>query len=274
MARRRGLRSEVLLSLALLMGTAILVLGALLLGDARIPRASAARARGPLAARRRALAAAAASGERAGDALVVGGRRGRASRRAARAPARSTRRRGSWRPRRVRRDGRCCARGGPGRRFDSRRPSGPRKWRWRGCRRSRRPACSRACCSARSASSRASAPTSCAGAWCCPLEQLAGAARAIGAGELGARAPVEGTREIAEVAQAFNAMTEALARRSEALEKAVADLRESNRAAARDARRAGSCGAPRRGRAARRGRRARGREPDGRAARLHRSRGP
>jgi len=61
-----------------------------------------------------------------------------------------------------------------------------------------------------------------------PLEQLAGAARAIGAGELGARAPIEGTREIAEVAQAFNAMGEALARRSEALEKAVADLRESN----------------------------------------------
>jgi len=61
-----------------------------------------------------------------------------------------------------------------------------------------------------------------------PLEQLAGAARAIGAGEFGARAPVVGTREIAEVAQAFNAMTEALARRSEALEKAVAELRESN----------------------------------------------
>jgi len=61
-----------------------------------------------------------------------------------------------------------------------------------------------------------------------PLERLAGAARAIGAGELAARAPVLGTREIAEVAQAFNAMGEALARRSEALEKAVADLRESN----------------------------------------------
>jgi signal transduction histidine kinase len=61
-----------------------------------------------------------------------------------------------------------------------------------------------------------------------PLEQLAGAARAIGAGELGARAPVLGAREIAEVAQSFNAMTEALALRSEALEKAVAELRESN----------------------------------------------
>jgi signal transduction histidine kinase len=62
-----------------------------------------------------------------------------------------------------------------------------------------------------------------------PLERLAGAARALGAGELGARAPVLGPREIAEVAQAFNAMGEALARRSDALEKAVADVRESNR---------------------------------------------
>jgi signal transduction histidine kinase len=61
-----------------------------------------------------------------------------------------------------------------------------------------------------------------------PLEQLGAAAEAISAGELGVRAPIVGTREAAEVAQAFNAMTEALARRSEALEKAVADLRESN----------------------------------------------
>jgi signal transduction histidine kinase len=61
-----------------------------------------------------------------------------------------------------------------------------------------------------------------------PLEQLAGAARAIGEGELGARAPVSGAREIAELAQSFNAMTEALALRSAALEKAVAELRESN----------------------------------------------
>ncbi len=61
-----------------------------------------------------------------------------------------------------------------------------------------------------------------------PLEQLAAAARTIAAGELRTRAPVEGTRETAEVAQAFNAMTEALERRSEALEKAVSDLRQSN----------------------------------------------
>jgi signal transduction histidine kinase len=68
---------------------------------------------------------------------------------------------------------------------------------------------------------------SCAAAWC-SAEQLAGAVHAIGAGELGARAPVGGTREIAEVAEAFNAMSEALSRRSEALEKAVSDLRASN----------------------------------------------
>ena len=61
-----------------------------------------------------------------------------------------------------------------------------------------------------------------------PLEQLGAAAEAISAGEVGVRAPIVGTREAAEVAQAFNAMTEALARRSEALEKAVAELRESN----------------------------------------------
>ncbi len=61
-----------------------------------------------------------------------------------------------------------------------------------------------------------------------PLEQLAGAARTIAAGDLGVRAPIAGTRETAEVALAFNAMTESLARRSEALEKAVAELRDSN----------------------------------------------
>jgi hypothetical protein len=61
-----------------------------------------------------------------------------------------------------------------------------------------------------------------------PLEQLAAAVRAIGEGDLAARAPIAGTRETAEVAQAVNVMTEALARRSEALEKAVAELRESN----------------------------------------------
>jgi signal transduction histidine kinase len=61
-----------------------------------------------------------------------------------------------------------------------------------------------------------------------PLERLAAAVRAIGEGDLAARAPVAGTREAAEVAEAVNTMSEALARRSEALEKAVAELRESN----------------------------------------------
>jgi signal transduction histidine kinase len=61
-----------------------------------------------------------------------------------------------------------------------------------------------------------------------PLQRLAAAARAIAEGSFGARAPVEGPAEAAEVAAAFNAMTDALARRSEALEKAVADLRASN----------------------------------------------
>jgi signal transduction histidine kinase len=46
---------------------------------------------------------------------------------------------------------------------------------------------------------------------------------------------VEGVAETAEVAAAFNDMSEALASRTQALEKAVADLRESNRSL-RDAR--------------------------------------
>jgi hypothetical protein len=62
-----------------------------------------------------------------------------------------------------------------------------------------------------------------------PLQRLAAAARSIAEGHLDARARVEGPAEAAEVAAAFNAMTDALARRSEALEKAVADLRASNR---------------------------------------------
>jgi signal transduction histidine kinase len=61
-----------------------------------------------------------------------------------------------------------------------------------------------------------------------PLEQLAAAARAVGAGE-SMRAAVSGPRETAEVAQAWNEMTEALERRSEDLAKAVAELRATNR---------------------------------------------
>jgi signal transduction histidine kinase len=61
-----------------------------------------------------------------------------------------------------------------------------------------------------------------------PLEQLAAAARAVGAGEA-VRAAVSGPRETAEVARAWNEMTEALERRSEDLAKAVTELRAANR---------------------------------------------
>jgi signal transduction histidine kinase len=62
-----------------------------------------------------------------------------------------------------------------------------------------------------------------------PLERLAAAAHAIRDGASGVRAPVEGGRETAEVGAAFNEMTEALERRSADLEKAVVDLQETNR---------------------------------------------
>ena len=61
-----------------------------------------------------------------------------------------------------------------------------------------------------------------------PLQQLAAAARAVGAGDA-PRAPVSGPRETAQVAEAWNEMTEALERRSEDLAKAVAELRGANR---------------------------------------------
>jgi len=62
-----------------------------------------------------------------------------------------------------------------------------------------------------------------------PLERLAGTARMISQGASQVRAPTDGVREAAAVGHAFNDMTDALERRSQALEKAVADLRESNR---------------------------------------------
>jgi signal transduction histidine kinase len=61
-----------------------------------------------------------------------------------------------------------------------------------------------------------------------PLQRLAGAARAIADGDLAARAPAEGVAEIADVGLAFNEMTEALQARSAELEKVVSELRESN----------------------------------------------
>ncbi len=62
-----------------------------------------------------------------------------------------------------------------------------------------------------------------------PLRRLAEAAGAVADGELANRVPVEGPREAAEVATAFNQMTAALERRTGALEKVVAELREANR---------------------------------------------
>jgi signal transduction histidine kinase len=62
-----------------------------------------------------------------------------------------------------------------------------------------------------------------------PLQRLAAAARALTAGDAAARAPREGTAETVALADAMNEMTETLAARSEALEKAVGDLRTTNR---------------------------------------------
>ena len=62
-----------------------------------------------------------------------------------------------------------------------------------------------------------------------PLERLAATARAIADGNTLLRAPVEGSDETCEVALAFNEMTEALDGHSRDLEKAVGELRESNR---------------------------------------------
>jgi C4-dicarboxylate-specific signal transduction histidine kinase len=60
-----------------------------------------------------------------------------------------------------------------------------------------------------------------------PLQEFAATARAVGAGAV-VRARVGGPRETAEVARAWNEMTDALERRSEDLAKAVAELRGAN----------------------------------------------
>ncbi|HKJ23847.1 MAG TPA: ATP-binding protein [Myxococcota bacterium] len=62
-----------------------------------------------------------------------------------------------------------------------------------------------------------------------PLHQLGQAARTLADGDLRVRVPEQGVRETAELALSFNEMGEALAQRTEALEKAVADLRATNR---------------------------------------------
>lgn len=61
-----------------------------------------------------------------------------------------------------------------------------------------------------------------------PLEHLAAATRELAEGGFEARLVEEGPRETVLVAQAWNAMSEALARRTAALEKAIAELRDAN----------------------------------------------
>jgi len=61
-----------------------------------------------------------------------------------------------------------------------------------------------------------------------PLRRLRDAAEAVARGDDAARVPEEGAAEAADLAAAFNAMNEALERRTGALEKAVADLRATN----------------------------------------------
>jgi signal transduction histidine kinase len=62
-----------------------------------------------------------------------------------------------------------------------------------------------------------------------PFRRLARAAEAIREGALETRVEVEGQGEAAEVARAFNRMSEALEERTGELEKVVVELRESNR---------------------------------------------
>jgi two-component system NtrC family sensor kinase len=62
-----------------------------------------------------------------------------------------------------------------------------------------------------------------------PLQHVAAAARAIADGARDTRAPVGGIRETVEVATAFNEMSDALEEQSRDLVKAVSDLRERNR---------------------------------------------
>ncbi len=61
-----------------------------------------------------------------------------------------------------------------------------------------------------------------------PIERVSEAARALADGGPGLAVPVEGPAEAAELAQSFNEMSEALARRSKALEEAIVELRGAN----------------------------------------------
>ncbi|MGN6183142.1 MAG: ATP-binding protein [Thermoanaerobaculia bacterium] len=57
-----------------------------------------------------------------------------------------------------------------------------------------------------------------------PVEKLTGGARALASGQLDARVPVRGDDEIAELAQAFNTMAEALERNERARRNMVSDV--------------------------------------------------
>lgn len=63
-----------------------------------------------------------------------------------------------------------------------------------------------------------------------PIAELAAATRQVAQGQFNLQLAPEGPREVGEVAGAFNEMSCALAERTEALEKAIVDLRESNTA--------------------------------------------
>ncbi len=57
-----------------------------------------------------------------------------------------------------------------------------------------------------------------------PLQRLAAAARAVAQGDIGKRVSVEGTSEVAEVAQAFNEMTTALEKAEKLRQNLVSDV--------------------------------------------------
>ncbi len=63
-----------------------------------------------------------------------------------------------------------------------------------------------------------------------PIAGLADASRRVADGDFDLELSLEGPREVGDVALAFNEMSRALAQRTEALEKAIVDLRSSNRA--------------------------------------------
>lgn len=63
-----------------------------------------------------------------------------------------------------------------------------------------------------------------------PLERVMASIRRLGAGDLGARVTVQGSRELQELARAFNRMAEEIARRNEELQRVNAELSTAYRA--------------------------------------------